>query len=102
MLSQFPNTSFTTEVKVESLLIREEHDMKVWEGAELRPLLSSALDWSESSALRLGLLIPATCCLEGPRKTVWMLRKREERLTLPIIGPRLLGRSTGRLSPNTD
>jgi len=35
VLSQFPNTSFTTAVKVESVLLIKEHGMKAWEGVEV-------------------------------------------------------------------
>lgn len=35
VLSQFPNTSFTAAVKVESLLLIKEHGMRAWEGVEV-------------------------------------------------------------------
>jgi hypothetical protein len=53
LMSQFPNTSFTTGVKVESLLLIKERGMKTWKGVEVKLrslLLSAALDWGASSA----------------------------------------------------
>jgi hypothetical protein len=55
--------------------------MKSWAGVdvELRPLLSSTLDWGEPSASRLGRLIRAICYWMGRRNGLDALQ--EERGT---------------------